>query len=510
MLAGLLAALALAAPAQALEPEPQIFTWDTFPPASGVRVVEPLGCSPGIGVAQRSSGALLAAPSPVSRGGFDGGQYVGVSCPFGGLIELDLYPDRSLALVELYVRGAGDVTVAICGPGSFCDYQIINTVHSPTPAQWTPIVLSDPGGRIEFVQIRSTAGALDLDDVALATSTGQPDTEVVSGPSATTTAPDAAFDVRANQPGVTFACTLDGAAAPCGQFSGLALGGHTFTAAARDRWGQVDATPATYTWTVVAPPPPPDADRDGVPDATDNCPAAANPDQADADGDKIGNACEVLPNGNVPAVAATNVIVKDVRGEVFVKLPRARAARASRVLLEDSGFVPLKGVASLPVGSVVDARKGSLQVQSASNSRPATDRRRRTQQARLAAGIFRIRQARLKRKLNRAIPTDLQLVSAATAERACARSTRKRPLRAIVRSLTVSGKGLYRALGGASVATSKNGTWITTDRCDGTLTEVGRGKVRVRDPRRHRTVTVRAGRGFLVKKPLFLPLKGRP
>ena len=36
------------------------------------------------------------------------------------------------------------------------------------------------------------------------------------------------------------------------------------------------------------------------------------------------------------------------------------------------------------------------------------------------------------------------------------------------------------------------------------------GKVRVRDPRRHRTVTVRAGRGFLVKKPLFLPLKGRP
>ena len=79
-----------------------------------------------------------------------------------------------------------------------------------------------------------------------------------------------------------------------------------------------------------------------------------------------------------------------------------------------------------------------------------------------------------------------------------------------MRSLTVSGKGFYRALGGASVGPSQNGTWITTDRCDGTLTEVGRGKVRVRDPRRHRTVTVRAGRGFLVKKPLVLPLKGRP
>ncbi len=172
--------------------------------------------------------------------------------------------------------------------------------------------------------------------------------------------------------------------------------------------------------------------------------------------------------------------------------------------------MPLKGVASLPVGSVVDARKGSLALQSAANSRPAADRRRRTQQARLAAGIFRIRQQRLKRRLSREIPTDLQLVSGATAERACANSTRRRPRKSIVRSLTLSGRGFYRALGGASIGTSQNGTWITTDRCDGTLTEVGRGKVRVRDPRRKKTTTVRAGRGFLVKKPLFLPLKGRP
>ena len=253
------------------------------------------------------------------------------------------------------------------------------------------------------------------------------------------------------------------------------------------------------------PTPPPDGDGDGVPDATDNCPAAANADQADVDGDTIGNACEVLPNGNVPAVAGSNVIAKDVRGEVFVKLPRA-----TRGLLADPGFVPLKGVASLPVGSVVDARKGSLALQSAANSRPAADRRRRTQQARLAAGIFRIRQQRLKRRLSRRIPTDLQLVSGATAERACANSTRRRPRKSIVRSLTLSGRGFYRALGGASIGTSQNGTWITTDRCDGTLTEVGRGKVRVRDPRRNKTTTVRAGRGFLVKKPLFLPLKGRP
>jgi hypothetical protein len=40
---------------------------------------------------------------------------------------------------------------------------------------------------------------------------------------------------------------------------------------------------------------PADADGDGVADAADNCPAIANPDQADSDGDGIGDACDVCP-----------------------------------------------------------------------------------------------------------------------------------------------------------------------------------------------------------------------
>ena len=89
----------------------------------------------------------------------------------------------------------------------------------------------------------------------------------------------------------------------------------------------------------------------------------------------------------------------------------------ARSLLEDPGFQPLKGVASLPVGAVVDARRGSLAIQSAANGRRAGDPRRKLQQARLAAGIFRIRQARARLKLSRRIPTTMQLVSGAGAER---------------------------------------------------------------------------------------------
>lgn len=44
------------------------------------------------------------------------------------------------------------------------------------------------------------------------------------------------------------------------------------------------------------PPPPLDADKDGVPDETDNCPQTSNADQADVDQDGSGDACDALRN----------------------------------------------------------------------------------------------------------------------------------------------------------------------------------------------------------------------
>jgi hypothetical protein len=50
----------------------------------------------------------------------------------------------------------------------------------------------------------------------------------------------------------------------------------------------------------------PDTDADGVPDSTDNCPAAANADQANADGDAQGDACDGDDDNDGDADGADN------------------------------------------------------------------------------------------------------------------------------------------------------------------------------------------------------------
>src|SRR6185295_9934239 len=71
-----------------------------------------------------------------------------------------------------------------------------------------------------------------------------------------------------------------------------------------------------------------------------------------------------------------------------------------------------------------------------------------------------------------------------------AQDARVSPTRA---QLTGDGSGRFRTRGRNSSATNAGNISVTTERCDGTLTGVRRGRVRVLDLRTRATVTVKAG-----------------
>ena len=85
-----------------------------------------------------------------------------------------------------------------------------------------------------------------------------PDTTIGAGPTGATEATAASFSFTASKPGATFECSLDGAAfGACSspkEYTGLAVGDHTFRVRATNGDG-TDQSPATRAWTVTAPPP---------------------------------------------------------------------------------------------------------------------------------------------------------------------------------------------------------------------------------------------------------------
>ncbi|HEY3162937.1 MAG TPA: hypothetical protein VGJ71_01185 [Candidatus Limnocylindrales bacterium] len=86
--------------------------------------------------------------------------------------------------------------------------------------------------------------------------TTPPNTTITANPPSSTSSTSATFSFTATEP-ATFECVLDGAPfVPCAtpeSYSGLALGNHTFSVRAIDTAGNVDATPATWSWQIVAP-----------------------------------------------------------------------------------------------------------------------------------------------------------------------------------------------------------------------------------------------------------------
>ena len=166
-------------------------------------------------------------------------------------------------------------------------------------------------------------------------------------------------------------------------------------------------------------------------------------------------------------------------GNVLVRLPGSTRA------------VALNDAASIPVGSILDARKGTVALSSAL---PGDH----TQTGTFHGGLFEVRQAAGARGMTELVlrgPKPKCSGASAGTARAAAAST-KRPPRGLWGR---DDHGRFRTRGSNSVATVRGTAWYVEDRCDGTLTRVSKGSVSVRDLRRQRTVIVNAGDSYLAR-----------
>jgi Bacterial TSP3 repeat len=159
--------------------------------------------------------------------------------------------------------------------GSTFECRIDGAAYASCSSPKAYVGLSD--GQHTF-SVRATDAAGNTDASAASRTwtvdTSAPDTSISSGPSDPSTATSASFAFASPEPGVGYDCKLDaGAWAACSSpkaYSGLAAGPHTFSVRARDAAGNVDATPATATWQVIAPPDttPPDTSITSGPSGT--------------------------------------------------------------------------------------------------------------------------------------------------------------------------------------------------------------------------------------------------
>jgi CSLREA domain-containing protein len=166
-----------------------------------------------------------------------------------------------------------------------------------------------------------------------------------------------------------------------------------------------------------------------------------------------------------PPVAGETVNVSEAQGIVRVKLPGS------------DEFFDLEDTTQVPVGSTFDTLKGRVNLVAAGKQRSW-----------FYEGVFKLGQTRGRKPLS-----TVTLTGALSCGKSANAAAKKK------RRLWGNGKGKFRTKGKHSAATVVGTKWLVEDRCNGTLTRVTKGRVRVRDFRARKTVVVKAGKRYFAR-----------
>jgi hypothetical protein len=173
-----------------------------------------------------------------------------------------------------------------------------------------------------------------------------------------------------------------------------------------------------------------------------------------------------------PPVLGETVGLARVSGQVIVRYPgRGRKGQ----------IVRLRGNSTLPVGSVIDSRRGRVQLVSSKGGK-------RRQRGVFRAGTFKVKQTKGLGGL-----TDVVLRGGLFGCSAKASGEAHAAALTTTRRLWGRGRGRFRTRGRSSSGSVRGTKWLTIDSCEGTLTVVVEGVVVVRDFTTGETVVVKAG-----------------
>ena len=139
-------------------------------------------------------------------------------------------------------------------PNATFECRLDGAPFATCPSSVTLTGLADGSHTLDARPKDAAGNVGSIGSVTWVVDTVAPDTTITGGPAGVVASNQATFTLGASEPLVPIDCRLDGAPfASCGSpvtFTGLADGSHTFEARARDFAGNVDATPASRTWTV--------------------------------------------------------------------------------------------------------------------------------------------------------------------------------------------------------------------------------------------------------------------
>ena len=198
---------------------------------------------------------LVAACSvPAKQAPSDGG--LGGDADSGGTTGPGGPLDTTIDSEPAMFSNVADAQFTFHSNDSSATFECVVDAHAAQPCS-SPFsqILAD--GSHTF-SVRAEDGNGNVDDTPAeyvwTIDTVAPDTMLTLAPPAADNSVMVEFDFTSNEDNVTFECSLDNAgfvACTSGQLFGpVGNGAHSFAVRARDRAGNVDATPATYAWTV--------------------------------------------------------------------------------------------------------------------------------------------------------------------------------------------------------------------------------------------------------------------